>query len=68
MAASLRGLSPGAEERQCWKPLPCNAVKTVTENTSLCAIVICKAYSLVVLKCPINPITNSNPVCHRSVT
>jgi hypothetical protein len=26
----------------CWKPLPNSAVKTVTENTSLCVMVICK--------------------------
>jgi hypothetical protein len=25
-----------------WKPLPSSAVKTVTENTSLCVLVICK--------------------------
>jgi hypothetical protein len=25
-----------------WKPLPSSAVKTVTENTSLCVIMICK--------------------------
>jgi hypothetical protein len=25
-----------------WKPLPSSAVKTVTENTSLCVAVICK--------------------------
>jgi hypothetical protein len=27
---------------RCWKPLPSNAVKTVTENASLCGIVIYK--------------------------
>jgi hypothetical protein len=26
----------------CWKTLTNSAVKTVTENTSLCVIVICK--------------------------
>jgi hypothetical protein len=26
----------------CWKTLPSSAVKTVTENTSLCVIVICQ--------------------------
>jgi hypothetical protein len=30
------------ENTRRWKPLPSNAVKTVTENTSLCAIVNCK--------------------------
>jgi hypothetical protein len=29
-------VSPGAEERPFLKPLPSSAVKTVTENTSLC--------------------------------
>jgi hypothetical protein len=32
----------------CWKTLSSRAVKTVTENTSLCVIVICKVYSWVV--------------------
>jgi hypothetical protein len=26
----------------CWKPLPSSEVKTVTENSSLCVIVICR--------------------------
>jgi hypothetical protein len=26
----------------CWKSLPSSAVKTVTENISMCVIVICK--------------------------
>jgi hypothetical protein len=32
----------GTEERSLLKPLLSNAVKTVTENTSFCVIVICK--------------------------
>jgi hypothetical protein len=41
MAASLRGCEPGSKRIvDCWKMLPSSAVKTVTENASLC--VICK--------------------------
>jgi hypothetical protein len=39
------GYSSGTQRKgnvRRWKPLPSSAVKTVTENTSLCAIVICK--------------------------
>jgi hypothetical protein len=32
----------------CWKPLLSSTVKTVTENTSLCEMVICKVESRVV--------------------
>jgi multidrug resistance efflux pump len=38
------GYSSGTQRKgnvHCWKPLPSNAVKTVTENTSLFVIVIC---------------------------
>jgi hypothetical protein len=35
-------VSPGAEERHWWKTLASSAVKTVTENTSLCVIVMVK--------------------------
>jgi hypothetical protein len=40
MVASLLGY----EQRNvhCWKTLPSNAVKYVTENGILCVIVICK--------------------------
>jgi hypothetical protein len=31
----------------CWKPLPSSAVKTVTENTSLCVIVVCLVTSCI---------------------
>jgi hypothetical protein len=34
-------MSPG-EELLCWKKLPSSAVKTVSENISLCVMVICK--------------------------
>jgi hypothetical protein len=32
----------------CWKMLPNKAVKTLTEKTSLCVIVICRSWSRVV--------------------
>jgi hypothetical protein len=40
----LPACNVSAEQRivHCWKTLPSSAVKTVTENTSLCVIVICK--------------------------
>jgi hypothetical protein len=42
---------PSAWEQRnarCWKNLPSRAAKTVTENTSLCMAMICKAWSRVV--------------------
>jgi hypothetical protein len=42
MAASLRGRETGSRGTHYWKPLPSSAVKTMTGNTSLCVIVICK--------------------------
>jgi hypothetical protein len=51
VAVAKAGDSSGTQRKgnvHCWKTLPSNAVKTVTENTSLCVIVICKLYSRVV--------------------
>jgi hypothetical protein len=50
-----------------WKPLPSNAVKTVTENTSLYVMVICKVHHEL-FKSSINPITNPNPVYSHTHT
>jgi hypothetical protein len=38
MAANLRGREPGSTGTSSWKMLPSKAVKTVTENTSFCAL------------------------------
>jgi hypothetical protein len=46
VAETEAGDSSGTQRKENvhrWKPLPSNAVNTVTENTLLCAIVICKA-------------------------
>jgi hypothetical protein len=40
MAASLRGLEPGNRGVHCLKLLPRSAVKAVTENASLCVVVL----------------------------
>jgi hypothetical protein len=40
-------LIPRRSGMSCWKKLPSNAVKTVTENTGLCAVVMCKVHSRV---------------------
>jgi hypothetical protein len=42
--AEARGSSGNQRKRnvRLWKPLPSSAVKTVTDNTSLCMIVICE--------------------------
>jgi hypothetical protein len=45
VAVAGAGDSSGTQRKgnvRRWKPLPSNAVKTVTEITSLCVIVICK--------------------------
>jgi hypothetical protein len=42
MTASLQRREPGNTEMFTWKMLPSSAVKTMTENTSLCVIAICK--------------------------
>jgi hypothetical protein len=42
MVASLRGRELGDRNVHCWKTLPSSAVKTVTEDISICAIVIRK--------------------------
>jgi hypothetical protein len=44
MAVSMRGREPGSREMST-VTLPSSAVKTVTENTTLCVTVICKVYS-----------------------
>jgi hypothetical protein len=52
-----------------WKPLPSNAVKAVTENASLCMIMICiKCSHELCVKCQINPIPNPNPVYNHSLS
>jgi hypothetical protein len=50
------------------KEVSLGAVKTVTENTNLSVIVVCKEVTSCVLMCPIDPITNSNPIFSHSVT
>jgi hypothetical protein len=52
----------------CWKTLTSSAVKTVTENTSLCVIVICKDYLRFLCKFQINPITDPKPVYNHCIT
>jgi hypothetical protein len=65
MAASLRGREPVSRGTSIAEN---SAVKTVTENTSLCVIVICKESSRVLCQSVgINPIINRNPVCSHSV-
>jgi hypothetical protein len=54
MAASLRGREPES-----------SAMKTMTENTSLCVIVVITSC---VFKSSINPITSPNPVYSHSIT
>jgi hypothetical protein len=44
----------------CWKPLPSNAVKTVTEITSLCGSDLQNVVLSSEFRCPINPVNNPN--------
>jgi hypothetical protein len=67
-------VSPVAEERPLLEAATKQRlVKTVTENTSLCVIVICEVCVVTscVLKYQMNPITNPNPVyshtCHVTI-
>jgi hypothetical protein len=60
MVASLRGREPREQRNiHCWKLLPRRAVQTVTENTSLCVIVIC-------VENQVNAIISPNPVHSQS--
>jgi hypothetical protein len=61
-------LDTGAEDATLLEATTKSTVKTITENTNLCVIMICKVYSQVVSKSPINPITNPNPICSHTQT